>query len=161
MQKEYQLLHQQLIDEKQDHDDQYALIQQQLKLKNQRNTELQKQLTEEKNQRIIFFQQLQQKQSEITKQLESNVQEQATRIVHLENDNQSLLNTLSALKDQIERLNIQELQQSINNQQIQLNNKDKYITKLKEEMEAININQLQDKQVEKVLNILKYVDVSK
>ncbi|CAL6025215.1 obscurin-like_isoform X2 [Hexamita inflata] len=160
MQIEYQLLRQQLIDEKQDHDDQYNLIQQQLKLKNQRNTELQKQLTEEKNQRIIFFQQLQYKQSEITKQLESNVLQQAARIVHLENDNQSLLNTLSALKDQIERLNIQELQQSINDLEIQLSDKDKYITKLLEQIQSININNLQDKQIEKVITLLKKIEIT-
>ncbi|CAL6106297.1 Hypothetical_protein [Hexamita inflata] len=158
---ECQILKQQLIDEKIFHDQQQEIAQLYLKCTQQRNTELQKQLTEEKTQRLIFFQQLQQKQSEITKQLESTVNEQAARIVHLENENQSLQNTLSALKEQIERLNIQEYQKRIDLQNKQIEDKDAYITKLKEEMEAININQLQDKQIEKVLTLLKTLDVSK
>ncbi|CAL6075015.1 Hypothetical_protein [Hexamita inflata] len=76
-------------------------------------TEIQAQLTDEKKQRQTFFMQLQQKQSEITKQLESIVKEQAVRIVHhafIENENQSLQNTLSALKEEIEKLNVSEYQ---------------------------------------------------
>ncbi|CAL6059200.1 ATP_synthase [Hexamita inflata] len=115
------------------------------------------QLIEEKKQRLQFFNQLQLKQSDITKYLESTVKEQAARIVQLESKNQTLQNTLSDLKEQIEKLDIQELKQSINNKEIQLNDKDKYITKLQEEIEKINVNQLQDKQIEKVLKLLKTV----
>ncbi|CAL6026648.1 Hypothetical_protein [Hexamita inflata] len=107
----------------------------------------------------MFFIQLQQKQSEITKQLEQNGKEQAARIIHLENENQSLQNTLSALKEQIEKLNVQEYQKRIDLQNKQLEDKDDYITKLQEEIEKINVNQLQDKQIEKVLAILKSIDV--
>ncbi|CAL6007981.1 Hypothetical_protein [Hexamita inflata] len=147
----------QLIDEKQYHNDQQELILQLVNLSNQRNNDIQRQLTEEKTQRIIFFEDLQQKQSEITKQLEATVKEQASRIVHLENENQSLQSTLNALREQIEKLNVQEYQRRIDLQTKQLEDKDKYIEKLKEEMEKINVNQLQDTQIEKVLNILKSV----
>ncbi|CAL5985174.1 obscurin-like_isoform X1 [Hexamita inflata] len=151
------ILQQQLIDEKQFHDSQQELTQQQLKLITLRNTDLQKQLSDEKKQRIIFFEQLEKKQSEITKQLESTVREQATRIVHLENENQTLQNTLSVLKQQIEKLNVLEYQKRIELQNKQLEDKDQYIINLKKEMDKINVNQLQDKQIEKVLNILKSV----
>ncbi|CAL6007975.1 Hypothetical_protein [Hexamita inflata] len=142
------------------HDELYELAQQSLKRSTQRNTDIQQQLTEEKTQRLIFFQQLQQKQSEITKQLEATVKEQASRIVHLENENQSLQSTLNALREQIEKLNVQEYQRCIDLQTKQLEDKEEYIEKLKEEMEKINVNQLQDKQIEKVLKILKSVGVS-
>ncbi|CAL6007935.1 Hypothetical_protein [Hexamita inflata] len=159
LQMECQILKQQLIDEKQFYSDQQELTLQLVNRANQRNNDIQKQLTEEKTQRLLFFQQLQQKQSEITKQLEATVQEQASRIVHLENKNQSLQSTLKALREQIEKLN-QEYQRRIDLQIKQLEDKDEYISKLKEEMEKINVNQLQDKQIEKVLNILKSVGVS-
>ncbi|CAL6059216.1 Hypothetical_protein [Hexamita inflata] len=161
LQIECEQLKQQLIDEKQFHDNQQELTQQQLKLITQRNIELQKQLTEEKTQRLLFFKQLQQKQSEITKLLESTVKEQATRIVYLENENQSLQNTLITLKEQIEKLNVQEYQKRIDLQNKQIEDKNNYISTLKEEIETINVNQLQDKQIEKVLTLLKTLDVSK
>ncbi|CAL6007973.1 Hypothetical_protein [Hexamita inflata] len=78
---ECQILRQQLIDEKQFHDDQYELAQQSLKRFNQRNVEIQRQLTEEKTQRLLFFQQLQQKQSEITKQLEATVKQYYSQLI--------------------------------------------------------------------------------
>ncbi|CAL6101245.1 Hypothetical_protein [Hexamita inflata] len=130
------------------------------KFTQQRNTELQKQLTEEKAQRLIFFQQLQQKQSEITKQFEQNVKNEASRIVDLENESQSLQSTLNDLREQIEKLTVQEYQKRIEIQTKQLEDKDEYIEKLKEEIEKINVNQLQDKQIEKVLTILKSVEIS-
>ncbi|CAL6041192.1 Hypothetical_protein [Hexamita inflata] len=157
---ECRLLREQLIDEKQEHVQQYELIQQQLKIKNTRNIELQKQLTDEKIQRLTFFEQLEKKQSEITTQLEMNIKQQATKIIYLENDNQSLQNTLSVLKEEIEKLNVQQYKKLIDLQNKQIKDKDEYITKLKEEYDKININQLQDKQIEKVLNILKSVEVS-
>ncbi|CAL6013900.1 Hypothetical_protein [Hexamita inflata] len=97
------------------------------------------------------------KQFEITKQLEANGKEQAARILHLENENQSLQNTLNVMKEQIEALNIQEYKQLIDKQKMQLEDNNKYITQLKEEIEIVNINNLQDKQIEKVLNLLKKV----
>ncbi|CAL6088806.1 Hypothetical_protein [Hexamita inflata] len=157
---ECQILQQQLTDEKQYHDDQYELAQLSLKRSIQRNVEIQKQLLDEKKQRITFFEKLEKKQSEITKQLESNMKEQASRIVHLENENQSLQSTLNALREQIEKLNVQEYQKRIEMQTKQLEDKEEYIEKLKEEIEKINVNQLQDKQIEKVLTILKNVNVS-
>ncbi|CAL6060161.1 Hypothetical_protein [Hexamita inflata] len=157
---ECQILKQQLIDEKEFHYDQQEIVQQHLKRTQQRNLEIQRQLTQEKTQRLLFFEDLQQKQSEITKQLEFNVKEQASRIVHLENENQSLQSTLNALREQIEKLNVQEYQKRIEMQTKQLEDKDEYIEKLKEEMEKINVNQLQDKQIEKVLTILKSVEIS-
>ncbi|CAL6062584.1 Hypothetical_protein [Hexamita inflata] len=160
LQIECQILKQQLIDEKEFHNEQQEHAEQQLKRVNQRNNDIQKQLTDEKTQRLIFFQQLQQKQSEITKQLEATVKEQASRIVHLDNENQSLQSTLNALREQIEKLNVQEYQKRIEMQTKQLKDKDEYIEKLKEEMEKINVNQLQDKQIEKVLTILKSVGAS-
>ncbi|CAL6007979.1 Hypothetical_protein [Hexamita inflata] len=160
LQMECQILKQQLIDEKQFHNDHQLLTQQLINRTNQRNNDIQKQLTEEKTQRLLFFQQLQQKQSQITKQLEATVKEQASRIVHLENENQSLQSTLNALREQIEKLNVQEYQRCIDLQTKQLEDKDEYISKLKEEMEKINVNQLQDKQIEKVLTILKSVGIS-
>ncbi|CAL6062568.1 Hypothetical_protein [Hexamita inflata] len=156
---ECKILKQQLIDESLAHENEQTILQQLLKQKSQRNADIQKQLTEEKTQRLIFFEDLQQKQSEITKQLESNVKNQADRIVHLENENQSLQNTLSALREQIEKLNIQEYQKRIELQVKQLEDQEKYITMLKEEMEKINVNQLQDKQIEKVLTILESVGI--
>ncbi|CAL5997803.1 Hypothetical_protein [Hexamita inflata] len=158
---ECQLLKQQLIDENLAHEEEQTILQQLLKQKTQRNAEIQKQLTEEKTLRLLFFSQLQQKQSEITKLLECNIKDQAARIIHLENENQSLQSTLNTLKEQIEKLNVQEYQKRIDIQNKQLEDKDQYITKLKEEMEAININQLQDKQIEKILTLLKSMDVSK
>ncbi|CAL6060263.1 Hypothetical_protein [Hexamita inflata] len=157
---ECKILRQQLIEEKLFHDEQLEHAEQQLKRVNQRNTVIQKQLTDEKTQRIIFFEDLQQKQSEITQQLEYNVKHQAIRIEQLENDNQSLQSTLNALREQIEKLNIQEYQKRIDLLTKQLEDKDEYIEKLKEEMEKINVNQLQDKQIEKVLTILKSVEIS-
>ncbi|CAL6094521.1 Hypothetical_protein [Hexamita inflata] len=160
LQMECELLKQQLIEEKQANDEQNTMLQQLVKHQSQRNTDIQKQLTEEKTQRLIFFKQLQQKQSEITKQLEQNIKDQATRIIHLENENLQLQSTLSTLKQQIEKLNVQELQQCIETQKIQLEIKQQNIEQLKEEIDTINVNQLQDKQIEKVLTILKVVDVS-
>ncbi|CAL6059202.1 Hypothetical_protein [Hexamita inflata] len=160
LQMECEQLKQQLIEEKQFYDKKQELTLQ-LLATTTRNTELQKQLTEEKTQRLQFFSQLQQKQSEIIKSLECNIKDQAARIVHLENENQSLQNTLITLKEQIEKLNVQEYQKHIDLQNKQLEDKNNYISKLKEEMESINVNQLQDKQIEMVLTLLKTLDVSK
>ncbi|CAL6040298.1 Hypothetical_protein [Hexamita inflata] len=160
LQVECNQLRQQLIEEKQYHYDQLQLAQQQVQRTYERNYEIQKQLTEEKKQRMIFFQQLQQKQSEVTKQLEQNIKDKIVSIAKLEEENQQLQNTLSVLKEQIEKLNIQELQHCIENQKIQLENKEDYIAKLKEENEKINVNHLQDKQIEKVISMLKTVDIS-
>ncbi|CAL6013440.1 Hypothetical_protein [Hexamita inflata] len=157
---ECELLQQQLIEEKQDHEEQYAIMQQLLKHQNQRNAVIQKQLTEEKKQRITFFEKLQQKQSEITKQLEQNVKDQASKILSLESEKQSLQNTLSALKEQIEKLNVSEYQKVIDKQKIQLKDNQEFITQLKEEITNINNNHLQDKQVEKVIGLLKAIKVS-
>ncbi|CAL6040354.1 Hypothetical_protein [Hexamita inflata] len=161
LQMECEQLKQQLIEEKQFYDKKQELILQLLATTSTRNTELQMQLTEEKTQRLQFFSQLQQKQSEIIKSLECNIKDQAARIVHLENENQSLQNTLITLKEQIEKLNVSEYQKRIDLQNKQLEDKDNYITKLKDKIETINVNQLQDKQIEKVLSLLKTLDVSK
>ncbi|CAL5986278.1 Hypothetical_protein [Hexamita inflata] len=81
--------------------------------------------------------------------------------VDLQNENQSLQNNLSTLKDQIEKLNISEYQKRIDSQNKELKDKDKYITMLKNELVSINVNQLQGQQIEKVLNLLKKtIDVS-
>ncbi|CAL6083379.1 Hypothetical_protein [Hexamita inflata] len=63
-----------------------------------------------------------------------------SRIVHLENESQSLQSTLNDLRDQIEKLNIQEYQKRIDLQIKQLEDKDEYIEKLKEEIEKINVD---------------------
>ncbi|CAL6025946.1 Hypothetical_protein [Hexamita inflata] len=154
---ECQLLQQQLNDEKEYQNQQLELAQQQVNCAQQRNREIQKQLSEDNKMRVKQYQQLENKQFEITKQLEANGKEQAARILHLENENQSLQNTLNAMKEQIEGLNIQEYKQLIDKQKMQLEDNNKYITKLKEEIEIVNINNLQDKQIEKVLNLLKKV----
>ncbi|CAL6060167.1 obscurin-like_isoform X2 [Hexamita inflata] len=160
LQLECQLLKKQQIEDKQYHDEQYEYAQQALKRATQRNSELQQKLNEVDKARLQFIQDMDKKQSEITKQLEYNVNEQAGRIIQLESENQSLQSKLSALREQIEKLNVQEYQKRIEMQTKQLEDKDEYITKLKEEMEKINVNQLQDKQIEKVLAILKSVGVS-
>ncbi|CAL6101091.1 obscurin-like_isoform X4 [Hexamita inflata] len=158
LQLECQLLKKQQIEDKQYHDEQYEYAQQALKRATQRNSELQLKLNEVDKARLQFIQEMYQKQYEITKQLEHNVNEQAARIIQLESENQSLQSTLSVLREQIEKLNVQEYQKRIDIQTQQLEDKDEYITMLKEEMEKINVNQLQDKQIEKVLNILKSVE---
>ncbi|CAL6079936.1 Hypothetical_protein [Hexamita inflata] len=158
LQLECQFLKKQQIEDKQYHDEQYEYAQQALKRATQRNSELQLKLNEVDKARLLFIQEMYQKQYEITKQLEYNVNEQAARIIQLKSENQSLQSTLSVLREQIEKLNVQEYQKRIDIQTQQLEDKDEYITMLKEEMEKINVNQLQDKQIEKVLNILKSVE---
>ncbi|CAL6089018.1 Hypothetical_protein [Hexamita inflata] len=157
LQLECQLLRQQLIDEKQFNDNQQQLTLQLISSANKRNTELQKQLTEEKMQRLSFFQQLQQKESETTKLLEENEQQQATKIYNLEKDYQSLQINYRAQKAQVEQLNVQEYQKLIDKLKIQLEDKEQYISKLQIEIDQINMNKLQQYQVENVLTIFKTV----
>ncbi|CAL6040348.1 Hypothetical_protein [Hexamita inflata] len=56
LQQECNQLKQQLLDEKQNHDDQYAIMVDQLQRKNQRQAEIQKLLNEEKTLRLQYFQ---------------------------------------------------------------------------------------------------------
>ncbi|CAL6083304.1 Dbl_homology (DH) domain [Hexamita inflata] len=148
-------LKQQLINEKRDHDEQYTLMLEQLQRKNQRYNEIYKQLAEERTQRLQYFQQLSEKQIEITKQLESRGNEQTSIISQLQTDNQNLQDDLSALKQQIEIINICQYQQRIEKQDRLLQDKDKKIETLTVELQQANVKLLQNRQIDEVLEILK------
>ncbi|CAL6062670.1 Hypothetical_protein [Hexamita inflata] len=155
LQMECEQLKLQLNDEKQFHDSQQELTQQQLNLITQRNIELQKQLSEEKTQKLLFFKQLQLQQSEITKQLElikeqALYQEQAARIMHLENENRSL-------QEQIEKQNISEYKNSIARLEKQIQNNEMQIETLKQELMLINAQLLKNRQDD--YKIYQYDDI--
>ncbi|CAL6040310.1 Hypothetical_protein [Hexamita inflata] len=159
LQEKYFQLQQQLNDEKQDHDDQYTLMLEQLQRKNLRYSEVYKQLTEERAQRLQYFQQLSEKQTEITNQLELRGNEQAQLILKLQTDNQNLLDNLTALKQQIEIINVSQYQLRIEKQDRQLYDKDKQIEILTSNLQQINVKLLQNRQIDEVLDILRTMAV--
>ncbi|CAL6041177.1 obscurin-like_isoform X4 [Hexamita inflata] len=155
LQIECQLLKQQLIEEKQAHDDEYRMMTEQLKYKTQRNSEIQKQLTAEKTQRLIYFQQLTDQQSEIAKQLENKGNTQTEKILQLEADNLALQLNMTSIKQEIEKQDIPQYLQTIQQQKIQLQNKDGQVKRLMLELKHINLKLLQDRKIEALTMLQK------
>ncbi|CAL5991256.1 Hypothetical_protein [Hexamita inflata] len=155
LQIECQLLKQQLIEEKQAHEEEYRMMTEQLKYKTQRNSEIQKQLTAEKTQRLKYFQQLTDQQSEITKQLENKGNAQAEKILQLEADNLALQQNMTSIKQEIEKQDIPQYLQTIQQQKIQLQNKDDQVKRLMLELKNINLKLLQDRKMEALTMLQK------
>ncbi|CAL6075009.1 Hypothetical_protein [Hexamita inflata] len=155
-------LKQQLIDAQQDHDAQYTKLceimieQQQRKLIN----ELQKQLNEQNTQRSQHFQQISQKQFETAQLQEANVNLMSSRIQQYESENITLKNNLTTLKQQIEKLNIQEYQQTIKRQNKQLDENIYHIKQLTTELEIVNEKLIQYKQIDEAVVLFKKVSIS-
>ncbi|CAL6069271.1 Hypothetical_protein [Hexamita inflata] len=147
----------QLTNEKQFYEKQYIMIQQQLNYTSQRNVEIQKLLTEEKKFRLSQSSQNQEKQSEVTKQLQQYTTEQAYIINQLQEENTTLQNTLIELKQQIEKLNISSYEKRIELQSLQLKDKDEQIETLTLVLKQINEKQLKNMQLDEIIEFIKTV----
>ncbi|CAL6041939.1 Hypothetical_protein [Hexamita inflata] len=164
LQQQCKTLKQQLIDEKQDHDAQYTklceiLIEQQQR-KTQIINELKKQLNEENTQRLQHFQLISQKQFETAQLQEANVNLLSSRIQQYASENITLQNDLTTLKQQIEKLNIQEYQQTIERQDRQLEEIQNHNKQLISELEKVNEKLIHYKQIDKAVVLFKKVSVS-